>query len=173
MCGKIGMRAAKAAAIATLTMLSAPAWLVATPQSGTQASAGSPAGASVEYVNRQYGFRFSLPEGWRGYSIVVREWTGRSPAGQTQERGPVILIRDPRWTADNPREDIPITIFTLAQWVSIQEGKLIMSAAPFGPRELGRNHNYVFALLPRFDYDALPGVQEVETIVQSHPLRAF
>jgi len=30
------------------------------------------------YVNRQYGFSFSLPTSWKGYSIVVSEWHGTS-----------------------------------------------------------------------------------------------
>lgn len=75
---------------------------------------------SVGYL--KYGFRFSLPESWRGYSIAVSDWgggDGRSygpgdPAPPIVN-GPLISIRHPLWTEADPRQDIPIMIFTKAQ----------------------------------------------------------
>ncbi|WP_263365219.1 hypothetical protein [Edaphobacter bradus] len=141
----------------------------------TQASAEkSPKASSVVYVNRRYGFRFSLPASWKGYSILGGEWRGGIPAtNETTERGPEITIRHPLWTEDHPRQDIPIMVFTLRQWALIRQDKLIMSAAPFGPGEIGRNSKYVFALPPRFDYAFPTGYEEVEKIVQSKPLHPF
>ena len=86
-------------------------------------------------------------------------------------KGPLISIRHPLSTETDPRQDIPIMIFTKAQWHMVEDGKLIVSAAPIGPSELGRNLNYVFALPPRFNYALITGWQEIDEIIQRHPLR--
>jgi hypothetical protein len=126
------------------------------------------------YRNKQFGFTFSLPRDWEGYSVVMRSWSGRDPNGSPGvERGPEILIRHPKWSSTAPREDIPIMIFTRAQWELVSREKIIVSPAPFGPSELGSNDRYVFGLPPRFDFDELPGVEEVDAIVRGHTLHAF
>ena len=56
-------------------------------------------------------------------------------------------------------------VFTPAQWRSVRQEKFLVSAAPFGPGELGRNSKYVFALPPRYDYSFPPGYEEVEEIM--------
>ncbi len=131
------------------------------------------AGTLIEYRNAQYGFCFSLPEGWRGYSIVPDQWRGDTsgPNGDlTVQRGPIISIRHPRWTSADPRQDIPIMVFTLAQWRSLQHERFIVSAAPIGPSELGRNRRYVFSLPPRYNYAFPTGYEEVQEILSSKPL---
>jgi hypothetical protein len=166
-------RALLAAVIAVSSMHSVPLRLIADPQheAGTQAPAPL---APVEYVNAKYRFRFHLPPTWKGYIILTRDWEGGEPGKDgVIERGPVIVIRHPEWTASNPREDIPIMVFSRAQWKSVEEDNLIVSAAPIGPSELGHNRKYVFALPPRYNYDFLTGYEEVDTIVQSRPLCAF
>jgi hypothetical protein len=53
--------------------------------------------ALTEYKNVLYGFCFSLPQDWRGYSIVVSRWQGASMGGgKIVQQGPIIIIRDPR-----------------------------------------------------------------------------
>jgi hypothetical protein len=64
-------------------------------------------------------------------------------------------------------------VFTLDEWNQVQQEKISVSAAPFGPSELGRNQQYVFALPPRYDYDFLTGFEEVEKIMQDNPLKAY
>ena len=115
------------------------------------------------YTNKTYGFRFALPDSWKGYSIVVKSWS----------QGPLILIRHPLWTEANPRQDIPIMVLTLAQWDLVQQGKLSVSAAPIGPDELAHNSKYVFALPPRYNFAFLPGYEEVGEILKHDPLQAF
>jgi hypothetical protein len=83
----------------------------------------------------------------------------------------MISIRHPEWTAENPRQDIPIMIFTTAQWNSLQQGKFHIGAAPIGPSELGRNAKYVFALPARYNYAFPTGYEEVESILKSDPLQ--
>ena len=61
----------------------------------------------------------------------------------------MISIRHPQWTAENPRQDIPIMIFTIEQWNSLQQEKFHIGAAPIGPTELNRNEKYVFAIPAR------------------------
>ncbi len=130
---------------------------------------------SVVYKNARYGFGFSLPEGWEGYTIVTGEWEGLYLGdladGSAAETGPVINIRHPQWTAENPRQDIPVMIFTLAQWDGLKRGEFHIGAAPVGPRELGRNGNYVLALPARYNYAFPAGYEEVERILESNPLK--
>jgi hypothetical protein len=137
-------------------------------------SANKKSPSIIEYRNGQYGFSFSLPESWKGYSIVEDKWEGTALGGDvTVEQGPTILIRHPQWTLVNPRQDIPIMVFSLNQWSSLQLAKFHIGAAPFGPQELGRNSNYVFALPARYDYAFLTGFEEVEQILENNPLQAF
>lgn len=131
--------------------------------------------ASLEYHNSEYAFTFSLPASWGGYSIVTGSWTGTIsdplkgdvPAVQ----GPLISIRHPLWSEQDPRQDIPIMVFTLEQWEALQRGEFVVSAAPVGPSELGRNASYVFALPARYNYAFPTGWQEVEQIIAAQPLR--
>jgi hypothetical protein len=128
----------------------------------------------IEYRNTQYSFSFSLPESWKGYSIVEDKWEGSALGGDvTVEQGPIILIRHPQWTLANPRQDIPIMIFSLNQWGSVLLGKFHIGAAPIGPKELGRNSKYVFALPARYNYAFPTGFEEVEQILENNPLDAF
>jgi hypothetical protein len=78
-----------------------------------------------------------------------------------------------QWTETDPREDIPIWIFTLDQWNRIQNDHLIVSAAPFPPTELGHNKRFVFALPPRYLHDELAGWEEVFKINTNHPLHPY
>jgi len=128
------------------------------------------------YTNKEYGFQFSLPKSWAGYSIVPDTWKGYAPGtsdGTVAEQGPLISIRHPRWTAEIPRQDIPIMVFTIQQWNLLQQDKFHIGAAPIGPRELGRNAQYVFALPARYNYAFPAGYEEVETILANNPLHAF
>jgi len=130
---------------------------------------------SVVYKNTQYGFNFLLPESWKEYKIVTDKWEGLSiedPQGEkVVETGPAIYIRHPQWTSENQRQDIPIMIFTLAQWNSLQQDKFHISAAPIGPTELGRNTGYVFALPARYNFAFPTGYEEVEDILKSNPFQ--
>ncbi|SDO35182.1 hypothetical protein SAMN04487897_11299 [Paenibacillus sp. yr247] len=122
-------------------------------------------------------FSVSLPERWKGYSIINSKWEGLAIDGETGEKvvatGPLIYIRDPQWTAQTPRQDIPIMVFTLSQWDALQRGVFHIGAAPIGPCELGRNDTYVFALPARYNYSFPPGYEEVDKILKSKPLKAL
>lgn len=161
-------------------------WVVISPafasvQQGTSAPSGQqpqpkpPAepAAAIEYKNTRYGFSFSLPAGWKDYKIVTDTWEGSDTAKGGVEHGPLIYIRHPAWTKENPRQDIPIMIFTVAQWESVQQGNYLVNAAPIVPNELGRNRKYVFALPPRANYADLAGVEEVDDILRHGPLHPF
>lgn len=124
--------------------------------------AKSQAQQSTVYVNDEYGFRFDLPPEWSGFSVIQDDWRGtwRELPEQNQS-GPVIRIRHPKYTEDEPYEDIPIMIFTRKQWKSVDKEELIVSAAPFAPGEIARNSKYVFATPPRFYFDYATGWEEV------------
>lgn len=128
----------------------------------------------IIYENKDYGFKFSLPAGWENYKIIIDKWEGRSADEEPEkiETGPLISIRHPLWTAENPRQDIPIMILTVKQWEALQKGEFHIGAAPIGPTELGRNSGYVFALPARYNYAFPEGFEEVEKILQAKPLVA-
>ena len=133
----------------------------------------------VVYKNTEYGFDFSLPDSWKGYSVIEDKWEGQILDAQgtlesaTKLEGPKITIRHPLWTQEAPRQDIPIMIFTLPQWDLIQQEKLSVSAAPIGPMELGSNANYVFALPARYNFAFLTGFEEVQKIIEDKSLSTF
>ncbi len=131
--------------------------------------------AAVTYQNTRYGFSFNLPDSWKGYSIATDKWEGvsllTSTSGNITETGPIINIRHPLWTSVNPRQDIPVMVFTLAQWASLQKEEFNVGAAPIPPSELGRNTNYVFALPARYNFAFLTGFEEVETILAGNSLQ--
>jgi len=136
----------------------------------------TPAATTINYQNTQYGFNFTLPASWSGYTIVNSEWVGNvsGPQGDTPtEKGPIISIRNPLWTAAVPRQDIPIMVFAIKQWTSLQNDDFHIGAAPIGPSELGRNNTYVFALPARYNFAYPVGYEEVDTILQGKPLNAF
>jgi beta-lactamase regulating signal transducer with metallopeptidase domain len=146
------------------------------PYNKTNTSTSSSAvtnSSSVVYNNTQYGFDFILPKSWQGFSIITGIWEGNNVTlGKVTKTGPMISIRHPQWTSKNPRQDIPIMVFTLDQWNLLQQGKISIGAAPIGPSELGRNNIYVFALPARYNFTFLTGYKEVEEILNNHPLKA-
>jgi len=130
----------------------------------------------VEYQNTELGFNFSLPSSWEGFSILTSIWEGFSSDDSGDEivpQGPMISIVHPKSTAQQPRQDIPILVFTIEQWDQLQREEWHISAAPFGPGELGRNSHYVFAIPPRYNYAYLEGWEEVEQILQGDSLVTF
>lgn len=132
---------------------------------------------AIVYENTKYGFKISLPQSWKGYKIIPNEWKGLA-VGETEgekviEKGPMISIRHPEWTAKNPRQDIPIMVFTISQWEELQKDKFHIGAAPIGPRELGRNSKYVFALPARYNFAFPIGYEEVENILNSKSFQAI
>lgn len=127
----------------------------------------------IIYTNTQYGFSFTLSLSWKGYKIIENTWEANPQEGVIAEQGPLISIRNPKWTSENPYQDIPIMIFTLAQWDLLQQDKFHIGAAPIGPSELGSNIKYVFALPARYNYVFPTGWQEVENFLEGNPLKAF
>ncbi len=134
----------------------------------------SPLVSSVVYKNNDYGFNFSLPANWQGYSIVSNTWEGMSLTTSTiVETGPKLLIRDPKWTVTSPHEDLPILVFTIQQWNSYLAENFSIGAAPIKASELARNNTYVFALPTRWDFDYSLGFKEAQDIIAGNPIRTF
>ncbi len=132
---------------------------------------------SVVYKNDEYGFTFTLPESWKGYSIQNEIWKGEPLNDESNAdediTGPIIYIRHPLWTEDNPRQDIPIMIFTVKQWEAKQSGEFAVGAAPVDPSKLGENSDYVFLLPARYNYAFQTGFEEVSEILKGNPLQTF
>ena len=131
-------------------------------------------GETTLYNNREFGFTFSLPKSWEDFKIVKRSWEGTTNdkhKSKVSESGPILLIRHPEWTEKNPRQDIPVMIFTLSQWNSLQQREFSISAAGVPPIKLGQNNKYVFLIPPRYNYTYTEGFREVENILKSEPLQ--
>ena len=148
-------------------------WVVISPvfagvSQGTSAPASTEA---IEYRNTKFGFAFSLPQGWKGYTIVTEQWEASDAQRGSVERGPIVCIRHPDWTKETPRQDIPIMVFTLAQWESAEKSNLYLSGSALGFHELGRNRKYAFALSSRYNEAEVAGREEVDKILQHEPLR--
>jgi hypothetical protein len=126
------------------------------------------------YDNKDYGFYFTLPKSWIGYSVIEGKWEGLSlTESKENQSGPIIYIRHPEWTEKTPRQDIPVMVFTQDQWKSLNNGEFSVGAAPIGPSKLGENTTYVFALPARYNYEFLTGFEEVEEILENNPLQAY
>lgn len=133
----------------------------------------NPNNSTIVYRNTDYGFTFSLPSTWKGYSIVNGTWNGTALTNITAPSGPKIIIRNPKWTAAAHYEDIPVLVFTISQWNSYLAENFSISAAPILASELARNDMYVFALPPRWNFDYSLGYEEAENIVASNPIKTF
>jgi hypothetical protein len=137
----------------------------------------STASSTIQYTNTQYCFIFTLPIDWQGYTVLSQAWTGNiihiNTSTPQTEHGPEILIRNPHWTAASTWQDIPILVFTTAQWAEVSQENLAIGAAPIPPSKLGDNSTYVFALPARYNYAYPQGWQEVQTIMQGNPLHGF
>jgi hypothetical protein len=143
------------------------------PANETHRSTARQRTKTIGYINTKYGFCFTLPESWKGYQVLWSEWQGNVLGNDGTVarvlRGPELKIRHPKWTEENPREDLPLMIFTIAEW----DEHPSVSAAPFDPGEFGRNRQYVFAVPPRWDYDFAEGWEEAEKILGSKSFHTF
>lgn len=126
--------------------------------------------AEVIYRSAQYGFTFSLPASWRGYSVSVQQWEGQTYLPYRDEsvvtaKGPIIVLRHPEWKASDPHQDIPILVFTRRQWDAHHQGRFIVGAGGVW-EEIGHNSKYVFAISSRFNADdSVKGWKEATEIV--------
>jgi hypothetical protein len=128
-----------------------------------------PAGLPVCYHNARYGLTFFLPAVWRGYSVLNLEWYAALESADYQreigrERGPIIVLRNPKWKADDHYQDIPITVFTRSQWEAVKPQRLF--PYPCGLiDELWHNGHYVFAMWNRYREDEAKGAEEAADII--------
>lgn len=132
----------------------------------------TPVASSSAYTNDQYGFSIALPDSWKGYTVLNSQWEGRDVAsGAVTEHGPLITLRHPLWTAAAPREDMPVMVFTPAQWALVKNQTMSLGAAPIPPSMLGQNSKYILALPARYNFDNKTGFEEVDQLV--HTLNAY
>jgi hypothetical protein len=131
-----------------------------------------PADSPVVYHDSEYGLTFWLSASWRGYSVLVRQLDDEvySPARDKLiivGHNPMITLRHPQWQASAPYQDIPILVFTRAQWDDLNHGGLWPSIFAGGAMdELWHNQTFVFAMSSRYNAaDEIEGEKEVEDII--------
>jgi len=116
----------------------------------------------VFYHNAQYDFTFFLPASWKGYSMLIQQWNG----GEAW-RGPIIVLRHPQWKADDPRQDIPIMVFTRSQWEACGHDGRFFPYAGGVIYEMRHNRKYVFGIYSRYNAaDSVKGWKEAAGIVE-------
>lgn len=152
-------------------------WLIDEVAMGPYDTAAGQTGG-VLYDNKDYGFRVRLPLSWKGYTVLTGQWEGMSIPDRQDEKlaatGPSITIRHPLWTQKDPRQDIPIYIFTPSQWEAMGKEQFHIGAAPMGPTELTSNRDYIFALPARYNYSFPKGYEEVdELLLRDNALEAY
>ena len=125
----------------------------------------------IRYHNAQYNFTFCLPAGWQTYSVLIQSWEGEtySPARDAlvvAERGPVIVLRNPKWKTDAPCQDIPIMVFSRSQWQAEHQGKFSVGAGGVD-EEITHTSKYVFAISSRFNAaDSVGAWKEASEVVE-------
>ncbi len=90
-------------------------------------------GLPPRYHNAQYGLTFFLPFSWRGYSVSVEQFEDTTYSAVEDKQivvghTPMITLRHPQWQTNELYQDIPILVFTRAQWDALHHGKLWPSA---------------------------------------------
>ncbi|MEK7514882.1 MAG: hypothetical protein AAB608_00675 [Patescibacteria group bacterium] len=131
----------------------------------------APCPGTIAYTNSDYGFALALPQSWNDFTVVKGTREVRDIAtGLVVGSAPTVAIRHPKWTEAVPRQDVPVDVYTLAQWEGIAAGKYSVGAAPMAPTELARSSRYVFALPARYNYAFPAGFEEVETILSEGAL---
>lgn len=121
------------------------------------------------YHNAQYRFSFCLPASWRGYAVLVQQWEGQTYFAALDrtvvtERGPILVLRHPQWTASDPYQDIPILVFTRRQWETHHAGTV---GAGGVDEEISHNSKYVFAISSRYNADdSVKGWRETTYMVE-------
>lgn len=157
-----------------LLVYAAMALVVAPAQDTNSQNAGTaPIPTPIVYRNKHYDFCFRLPADWKGYSVIEDEWSGWSAGeGGKTFNLPELLIRHPSWTQNDPYQDIPIVIFTQAQWRDKEKYGLNMGATGVEPGPFGSNTKFVFEQLPRWvGYEQLRGMKEVQDLMATHPFQ--
>lgn len=136
-------------------------------------SASQPSRLPLRYQDARHGLTFSLPASWRGYSVSFQELEDDtySPVEDKQiivGETLMITLRHPQWRGGAPHQDIPILVFTRAQWDALHQGKLWPSYYAGGiMNELWHNQGFVFAMSSRYNTDdAVSGWKEVAEIVE-------
>jgi hypothetical protein len=116
-----------------------------------------PYGLPLRYRNARYDFTFFLPTSWRGYSALIQQWEGESYSPTADKlivvgHGPMITFRHPQWHPNAPYQDIPVLVFTRAQWDLLHQGKLWPSLFAGGTMdELWHSQKFVFAMSSRYN----------------------
>lgn len=140
---------------------------------GSLDAPNQPSGLPLRYHNAQYGLAFFLPAGWRGYSVLSQQWDGETYSPATDKtivvaHGTIITLRHPQWTASSRYQDIPILVFSRAQWDALHQGKLWPSRFAGGTMdEMWHDRMYVFGMSSRYaSDDSLSERKETADIIE-------
>jgi hypothetical protein len=141
---------------------------------GSLNALNQPSGLPLRYHNAQYNLTLFLPASWRGYSVSVQQLEDEiySPTEDKQilvGHTPMITLRHPQGQDSAPYQDVPILVFTRAQWDALHHGGLWPSFFAGGVMdELWHDQGFVFALSSRYNWGELTGAKEVADILEQN-----
>jgi hypothetical protein len=134
-----------------------------------------PFGLPLRYHNAQNNFTFFLPASWRGYSALIQQWNGETYSPTADKlivtgHGPIITFRHPQWQTNAPYQDLPVLVFTRAQWDLLHQGKLWPSLFAGGAMdELWHTQKFVFAMSSRYNAeDDVKGWKSAADIIKQN-----
>jgi hypothetical protein len=137
--------------------------------------ASRPSGLRLRYYDARSGLTFFLPTSWRNYSVSTQQMEDQGYSSSedkdiTVGYTPMITLRHPQWQASVPYQDIPILVFTRAQWDALHNGELWPSLFAGGLMvELWHSERFVFAMSNRYNWaDEMRGCKEVAKIVEQN-----
>jgi len=123
----------------------------------------------TEYLNDEYNFAIYLPKDWEGLTVSRSQETGDKDLDELfnkiDEEFLVVNIRHPKWTKEEPYQDISIAIFRANEW---NEN---VSDAVEGDFDLlplnipGGGYEYVLRSNPTAYKSSLKGYSEVMEII--------
>lgn len=131
-------------------------------------------GSSIKgeaYTNESYGFKMTMPDSWKGFTMIEDVWNGWPVGGDAklgeEYQGPKLIFRNDKWKPLEVWQDIPILVFTKDVWALVMKGDVMASSSPILPEKIGENSNFIFATPPRWTLNNDPGAEEAIEIVKT------
>jgi hypothetical protein len=123
----------------------------------------------IEYLNDEYNFGIYLPKEWKGLTVSTSKVTGDKDLDELfskiDEEFLVMNIRHPKWTKEEPYQDISIVIFRANEW---NENVTNAVDGDFDLLPLnipGGGNEYIFRSNPIAYKSSLKGYSEVVEII--------
>ncbi|NLO10249.1 MAG: hypothetical protein GX129_10350 [Clostridiales bacterium] len=125
--------------------------------------------SKIEYLNEEYNFGIYLPKEWEGLQTSTSKETGDEDLDELfrkiDDEFIVMNIRHPKWTVEEPYQDISFAIFRTEQW-NDNVAAAVNDDFDLLPLQIpGGGHEFVFRSNPMAYNSSFKGHEEVVEIV--------